>query len=220
MNTVEESAMRRLLERCGESAAGVILRLAWQAGLRRREIRSLTWEQVDFMEWKLLLEERKADMPMELAVFLAPLAGRGAVVASQKTGEALDAQTISHLARAALTEGGLEQVQLVDLRNDCARRRLAAGESWQQVSRSLGMSAAALRALGASSTRAEGEPRAKAAAVERLIEKEGPTPAGIAIALAWRQELGLEEILSLRWEQVRDGFAVYYIYKKNSNKYY
>ena len=87
----------------------------------------------------------------------------------------------------------------------CAVRRLAAGEDWQQVSRSLGMSAAAVRALGGGSTRAAGEPRAKAAAVDRLLEKEGATPAGIAITLAWRQELGLEEILALRWEQVSEG---------------
>jgi len=204
---LDEMTMNMILRRCGESSAGVILRLAWQAGLKRHEIRSLTWGQVDLMEWKIRLPGRMASIPMELAVFLAPLAGAPEipVVASQRTGEMLEAQTISHLARKALAEGGLADVQLTDLRNDCAERRLAAGEPWQEVSRSLGMSAAALRALGVASTRAAGEPRAKAAAVERLIEKEGATPAGIAIALAWRQELGLEEILSLKWEQVGQG---------------
>ena len=207
MPIVEEAAMHAVLHRCGESAAGVILRLAWQAGLRRQEIQSLRWGQVDLMEWKLRLPDRSAAIPMELALFLSPLAGRAEepVLLSRKTGQAMDAQTISHLARAALSEGGLGDVRLTDLRNDCAVRRLAAGEDWQQVSRSLGMSAAAVRALGGGSTRAAGEPRAKAAAVDRLLEKEGATPAGIAIALAWRQELGLEEILALRWEQVSEG---------------
>lgn len=210
MRPVDEKTMNTILHRCGESAAGVILRLAWQAGLRRSEIQSLLWGQVDLMEWVINLPDRKAYIPMELALFLTPLAGAAdsAVAASSRTGAALDAQTISHLARAALTEGGLEAVRLTDLRSDCARRRLAAGEDWQQVSRSLGMGAAAVRSLGGGSTRAAPEPRVKAAAVEQLLETEGATPAGIAIALAWRQELGLEEILSLRWQQVADGALV------------
>lgn len=204
MDFIDETAMNMILRRCGESSAGVILRLAWQAGLKRHEIRSLTWGQVDLMEWKLHLPKRMASIPMELAVFLAPLAAAAEtpVVSSQRTGEMLEAQTVSHLARKALAEGGLGHLQLTDLRNDCALRRLAAGEDWQEVSRSLGMSAAAVRALSGGSTRSAGEPRAKAAAVERLIEQEGATPAGIAIALAWRQDLGLEEILALQWEHI------------------
>ena len=204
MIAVEESVMNALLRRCGESSAGIILRLAWQAGLKRSEIRALTWGQVDLMEWVIRLPERNASIPMDLAVFLAPLEGRAeeSVVVSQRTGGVMDGQAISHLAHEALCGGGLEGVHLTDLRNDCARRRLAAGEDWQQVSRSLGMSAAALRSMGGGSTRAAAESGAKAAAVERLLEKEGATAEGAAISLAWHQDLGLEEILSLRWSAV------------------
>jgi hypothetical protein len=64
------------------------------------------------------------------------------------------------------------------------------------------MSAAALRSMGGGSTRAAAESGAKAAAVERLLEKEGATAEGAAISLAWHQDLGLEEILRLQWSEV------------------
>ena len=204
MDPINETAMNAVLERCGESTSGVILRLAWQAGLKRQEIRSLTWGQVDLMEWKIALPERTVPIPMELAVFLAPLEETAAlpVVRSQRTGEMLEPQTISHLARAALEEGGLGEVHLTDLRADCARRMLDRGEDWQAVARSTGMGAAALRRLGEVSTRVVREPKARASALEQMLEQEGPSPAGIAIALAWRGGLGLEDITALRWDQV------------------
>ena len=204
MNRIDEATMNSILDRWGESAPGRILRLAWQAGLRRRETRDLTWGSVDLMEWKISLPDRTVPIPVELALFLAPLAEEKErfVVSSQRTGAPLDPQTISHLAKEALAEGGLPDVRLTDLRTDCALRMLCAGQDWQAVSRATGMSAAALRKLGGQSTRAVKDPRVKAAAVEQLLQKEGSTPAGAAIALAWRGGLGLEEILALKWEQV------------------
>lgn len=204
MNRIDEAAMNSILDRWGGSAPGRILRLAWQAGLRRREIRDLTWGSVDLMEWKISLPDRTVPIPMELALFLAPLEEEKErfVVFSQRTGGPLDPQTISHLAKEALAEGGFPDVRLTDLRTDCAVRMLAAGQDWQAVSRATGMSAAALRKLGGQSTRAVKEPRVKATAVEQLLEREGATPAGAAIALAWRMGLGLDEILALKWEDV------------------
>ena len=73
MNRIDEAAMNSILDRWGGSAPGRILRLAWQAGLRRREIRDLTWGSVDLMEWKISLPDRTVPIPMELALFLAPL---------------------------------------------------------------------------------------------------------------------------------------------------
>lgn len=140
MPAIDAAAMNALLARCGPTAPGVILRLAWQAGLARREIQALTWGQVDLMEWKIALPGRTVPLPMELALFLAPLEGpaEAAVVPSQRTGGPMEAQTISHLAKAALTEGGLPGVRLTDLRTDCARRMLADGQDWQAVSREIG----------------------------------------------------------------------------------
>ena len=77
---VDETTMNAVLNRAGTSAAGVILRLAWQAGLTREEIRTLTWSQVDLMEWKILLPGRTVPLSVEMATFLLPL-GRGAALA-------------------------------------------------------------------------------------------------------------------------------------------
>ena len=194
-----------------EPPAETILRLARQAGLRRREIQTLTWGQVDLVEWKLCLPDRTVPMELDLAMHLLPL-GEGkapgdSVAASRRSGEALTPQTISHLARAALTAAGEAEVCLADLRNAYAAERLNAGEDWQSVSRLTGMSAAALRALGGEVTtrsRRAAPPAVKSAAIEELIRAEGTSPAGIAIALAWRRGLGLEEIAALRWSGVEE----------------
>ena len=194
-----------------EPPAETILRLARQAGLRRREIQTLTWGQVDLVEWKLCLPDRTVPIELDLAMHLLPLAEGKApgdsVAASRRSGEALTAQTISHLARAALTAAGEAEVCLADLRNAYAAERLNAGEDWQSVSRLTGMSAAALRALGeevATRSRRTAPPAVKGAALEDLIRAEGTSPAGIAIALAWRRGLGLEEIAALRWSGVEE----------------
>ena len=194
-----------------EPPAETILRLARQAGLRRREIQTLTWGQVDLVEWKLCLPDRTVPIELDLAMHLLPL-GEGkapgdSVAASRRSGEALTAQTISHLTRAALTAAGEAEVCLADLRNAYAAERLNAGEDWQSVSRLTGMSAAALRALGGEVTtrsRRAAPPAVKSAAIEELIRAEGTSPAGIAIALAWRRGLGLEEIAALRWSGVEE----------------
>ena len=194
-----------------EPPVETILRLARQAGLRRREIQTLTWGQVDLVEWKLCLPDRTVPMELDRAMHLLPL-GEGkapgdSVAASRRSGEALTAQTISHLARAALTAAGEAEVCLADLRNAYAAERLNAGEDWQSVSRLTGMSAAALRALGGEVTtrsRRAAPPAVKSAAIEELIRAEGTSPAGIAIALAWRRGLGLEEIAALRWSGVEE----------------
>ena len=194
-----------------EPPAETILRLARQAGLRRREIQTLTWGQVDLVEWKLCLPDRTVPIELDLAMHLLPLgdgkAPGDSVAASRRSGEALTPQTISHLARAALTAAGEAEVCLADLRNAYAAERLNAGEDWQSVSRLTGMSAAALRALGGEVTtrsRRAAPPAVKSAAIEELIRAEGTSPAGIAIALAWRRGLGLEEISALRWSGVEE----------------
>ena len=48
VNRPDTAAMERLLGSHASDAAGVAVRLAWQAGLLRDEITNLTWDQVDF----------------------------------------------------------------------------------------------------------------------------------------------------------------------------
>ena len=205
---LDETRMKAVFA-AAEPTAETILRLARQAGLRRQEIWALTWGQVDLMEWRIHLPDRTVPMDLELAMYLLPLSeGKtpdDSVAASRRSGEALTPQTISHLARAALTAAGETEVSLADLRSAYAAARLAAGEGWQSVSRLTGMSAAALRRLGEETrSRRTAPPAVKSAAIEELIRAEGTSPAGLAIALAWRCGLGLEEIAALRWSGVEE----------------
>ena len=107
---LDETRMKAVFA-AAEPTAETILRLARQAGLRRQEIWALTWGQVDQMEWKIHLPDRTVPMDLELAMYLLPLSeGKtpdDSVAASRRSGEALTPQTISHLARAALTAAGL-----------------------------------------------------------------------------------------------------------------
>ena len=54
----DEAAMFRILARHPYSPEGVILRLAWQEGLSRKELNELTWDQVDLDGGSLLLPDR------------------------------------------------------------------------------------------------------------------------------------------------------------------
>ena len=70
MIAVEESVMNALLRRCGESSAGIILRLAWQAGLNRPEMHALTWDQVDLDRGELHLPTHTVPLAAELLAAL------------------------------------------------------------------------------------------------------------------------------------------------------
>ena len=59
VNRPDGRAMDRVLEKNFDNAAGVILRLAWQAGLLREEIQYLTWAQIDFLDRCLVLPDRR-----------------------------------------------------------------------------------------------------------------------------------------------------------------
>jgi len=60
-NTIENLEELLASEPC--SGAGVVLRLAWRAGLMRDEIYNLQWGQVDFKRKLLRLSGR--DVPMD-----------------------------------------------------------------------------------------------------------------------------------------------------------
>lgn len=205
---VDPLKLQSALLAAGTAADGRIVRLAAQAGLSREEIRCLTWSQVDFSAWIIRLPDRAIPMDAELVTYLLPLREEAdtPVVRARRERVPLTAQTISHMARAVLSAAGLEDVRLTDLRGDFARRLLAAGQDWQAVSRVTGFGAAALAPLRSEPTtrvRRAAPPQVKSETLEALLEREGPTPAGLAIALAWRMGLRLEEIAALRWDQIR-----------------
>ena len=69
VNRPDAGAMRTLLERESDPE-GLIVRLAWLAGLSRDEIAALCWEQVSFMDERLELPDRTIPMAEELRSYL------------------------------------------------------------------------------------------------------------------------------------------------------
>lgn len=62
VNRPDEEVMRRILQQNPDNAVGAILRLAWQAGLLREEIQTLTWAQIDFQDRRIVLPDREVPL--------------------------------------------------------------------------------------------------------------------------------------------------------------
>lgn len=215
VNRPDEGAMERILTKNFNNAAGVILRLAWQAGLLRDEIQHLTWAQVDFLDQQIVLPDRAVPISEGLADWLADLRDSRsrrseAVVLSDRDQKPLTPQSISRLARTALDQEGQTDIRLIDLRHDWLLRQLERHD-WQYVSRISGIEAAALNVhFGAYleekkvSTRIHRDEPAQIDefALWKLLQMERTTPAGVTLWLTWQLGLRLEEIVTLTWEQV------------------
>ena len=215
LNRPDGALLCRVLAQHTNDAAGAILRLAWMAGLMRDEIQHLTWAQVDLLGEQLLLPDRAVPLAPELAAWLEALrrernGSSERVVLSDRDQQPLAAQSISRLARAALDAGDLKAVRLIDLRHDYVLRQLERHD-WQYVSRITGLEAAAMNVHFAAyltekkvSTRIrrKAAPQIDEFALWKLLQAEQDTPAGAALWLTWQLGLQVEEIASLRWDQV------------------
>ena len=65
MRRPDARAMAQLLAEQTQTAAGLILRLAWRQGLTREEIQRLTWNDVDFSAHQLRLPDRTIPLETE-----------------------------------------------------------------------------------------------------------------------------------------------------------
>ena len=146
----DRAAMERILAQEPAGPGGVILRLAWLAGLTRDEIAQLRWKQVSFLDSRLELPDRMVPLAPELRSYLwrryeqhaeeSPFAA-----ASSRDGRPLRPESISRLARMALDRGGQTGVRLMDLRHDWIIRQLET-QDWPAVARISGVEVAALQA--------------------------------------------------------------------------
>lgn len=149
VNRPDAGAMRTLLERESDPE-GVIVRLAWLAGLSRDEIAALCWEQVSFMDERLELPDRTIPMTEQLRGYLWRLyqnrkSESPYVVVSERYGDRMQPESISRLARQALDRSGQKDVRLMDLRHDWIIHQLET-EDWPTVARLSGVEVPALQA--------------------------------------------------------------------------
>ena len=148
VNRPDEAAMDRILAQAGPE--GVVLRLAWQAGLSRDEISALVWDQVSFLDDRLELPDRHIPLHPELRAVLWKLYESNhdaspRVVLSSRGKTPLAPESISRLARLALDREGQRAVRLMDLRHDWIIRQLA-DKDWSTVARISGVEIPTLQA--------------------------------------------------------------------------
>lgn len=208
----DRAAMERILAQERVGPEGVILRLAWLAGLTRDEIAQLRWEQVSFLDSRLELPDRMVPLPPELRSYLWRRYEESAekspfAAASSRGGAPLRPESISRLARTALDRGGQSGVRLMDLRHDWIIRQLET-QDWPTVARISGVEVSALQArFAALVPEKKPSPRAEAPQVDefklwKVLQAERDTPAGLALWLTWQLGLQAVEILALTWDQV------------------
>ena len=208
----DRAAMERILAQEPAGPGGVILRLAWLAGLTRDEIAQLRWEQVSFLDSRLELPDRMVPLAPELRSYLWRRYERHAeespfAAASSRDGRPLRPESISRLARTALDRGGQTGVRLMDLRHDWIIRQLET-QDWPAVARISGVEVAALQArFAAFVPEKKHAARAETAQVDefklwKVLQAERDTPAGLALWLTWQLGLQAVEIISLTWDQV------------------
>ena len=208
---IDEAAIARVLQRSAGTAAEVILRFAWNAGLSSGEMRELKWQDISFEPAQLYLPDRAVPMEEPLLQCLRErkeMTGAGPaeyVFASGPDRVPLHRVSIGRLAREVLDGFGLTEVTLTDLRDDYMLRQLKKHD-WPYVARVSGLSLTTLRRRFAGTAEAA---RATAAAADvteeslrQLIEREGTSTVGLAVALSWRAGLRGTELAALTWAQV------------------
>ena len=207
----DEQNMRQLLRRHMADLAGTILRLAWLQGLSREEIVALKWAQVDFQEGRLFLENRTIPLEEETAACLAArFDGAGAaspwVVVSDKFREPMRPESVSRIARSALNEGGLSQVQLKDLRRDYFLRQLEQHD-WPYAIRVSGLSVSTFQSLFAGELPHKKRQAQTAHSFDefrlwQILQKEDCSAVGLALWMSWQMGIPGKDLVALTWDQV------------------
>ena len=208
---VDGQALRRVLEACRGTAAEIILRLAWGAGLIPEEMHRLVWRDVDLEAGVIRLPDRSVPVDEETAACLRaryeqPFSGRSEfVLLSDRRRVHVNRVQIFRYAREALTEGGLEGVTLMTLRQDFILRQMEQHGRTYAV-RVAGVTAAALdAAFGKSAEKPADRPERGTVDTTRLFEvllEEQGSPEGLTLWLTWEHGLKSKEIVALTWEQV------------------
>ena len=146
----DEAAMFRILARHPYSPEGVILRLAWQEGLSRKELNELTWDQVDLDGGSILLPDRTVPLEPSVADCLRERYARyrklsDHVLIADRGKKPMTPENVSRLAKLVLDSEG-QDVSLKDLRRDWIVRQIKAN-GWACAARVSGMAVGSLRGI-------------------------------------------------------------------------
>ena len=210
MRRPDARAMAQLLAEQTQTAAGLILRLAWRQGLTREEIQRLTWNDVDFSAHQLRLPDRTIPLETETEDCLRRQAERPDpptpfVVVSDRRRQQMPPESISRLSRLALDSEG-QKVNLMDLRHDFVIRQLQIHD-WPYVARVSGMAVSTLRGSFSQyfqerQSAAPELPPDSEYLLWRIVQQEGSSVVGLALWMGWKLQMQPGEIASLTWGQV------------------
>ena len=120
---VEIKRAQELLQAEQDTPAGAALWLTWQLGLQVEEIASLRWDQVDLQKERLILPDRQVRLTSGVLSILQKLRKAAPpeaewVLMSPRSRRPYERTRLSKLVRAALVQGGLDDLSLRDLRLD------------------------------------------------------------------------------------------------------
>lgn len=207
----DRDAMLRLLEEQYGTMTEIILRLAWEAGLSRDELTRLRWGDVDLDEQTLCVDGRTIPLSPELnACLLARFrtCHTDLVIWSDRRRGPMAPQSMSRLARAALDQGGLPDITLMDLRQDFIIRQLET-HGWPYAVQVGGISVGDLYARFSpwlpdcrEAEKPAPAPEADEFKLWKLLQEEGDSPAALVLWMGWKLGLQAREAAALTWEQV------------------
>lgn len=123
----DESLLQQALIQDTSIPDSMIVRLAWQMGLSREEIRDLTWDDLNLEQRSATVAGRIVPIPEEVVEILTGLkeeTGPDGPVLRSVRGNPLTSANLSYITKKYLSKHGIENSRLMDLRHDYVIRTL------------------------------------------------------------------------------------------------
>lgn len=209
----DRAAMAAILRENRATAAGMILRLAWNQGLTREELCNLRWDEADFEAGCLRTAGRTIPFEGDTEAALREWkllygAYSDKIIISERLKKPMAPESASRLARQTLDAAGQTELRLADLRRDYIERQLEQHD-WPYVLQVSGLSVTTYRnnlgGAGRTPTEEPKPPRDAGDEAFRLwtvMNRDQDSPAVIALWLSYQLGLRSEEIVALTWAQV------------------
>lgn len=210
---IDSQKLTEIIGRNSNTLVGVILLLAWKAGLSREELCELKWQQIDFKRHQISCSDRAIPLEREVEEALQKrknVAGGYSdyVVISEKYRQQMAPQSLSRKIRTVLDSEKMKDVTLSDLRSDYIRCQLE-NHDWTYALQVTGLSVTTYRnTLSDTAREISGKletacrPEEESRLLWSVLQREKDNAAGIALWLSCQLGLQNEEIVSLTWENI------------------